>query len=210
MIGASSQIEFINRAVCTQGEHFVDSWALSWVSIQNGTGGPNNILQTGYAKCGVSSSCGWNGGNSYVWYYYGRNAGPCGAKFQTGVVKIYNVSSGLHDFAVLKSGTHYNVTVVSVVEAQRSVSDIETCWEGGGASSAGWYNEMLNNGDQGGGPSTNHQSLDNNAYLTGTGWHSFTHPLNSLCVNTAALPNWHCQWSGSYSDRIYTWDDRFP
>ena len=205
--GAYSQIEYINRAVCTQGEHFVSSWALSWVSLQ-ALSGPTNIFQGGYARCGIDGACNWNGGTSYVWYFYGHEQGPCGQLFGTGIVKLYNATSGVHDFYVVKSGTHYNFTVDSVVEYQRGSADIDTCWPSGAGSGA-WYNEMLNDGDQGGGPNSNHQSFDNNEYQNAAGWHYFDRTLNSLCVDTGT-PHWHCQTSGVSKHKIYAWDDRFP
>ena len=101
------------------------------------------------------------------------------------------------------------MTIDCVVEYQRAIADIETCWGRNAATSAGWYNEMMNDGDEGGGPNSNHQSYENNAYLTGLGWFDFNRPLNSVCANTGTS-HWHCQNSGVLANKFYAWDDRFP
>lgn len=209
LIGVYAQIEYINRSVCTQAERFVGSWALSWVALEGSQAtGVNNIFQGGYAKCGVDGSCNWNGGVSYVFVYYGHNQGACGQSFGTGVILIYNASSGVHDFSVLKSGTHYNYTVDSAVEYQRSLADVDTCWPG--VTHVGYFNEMLNNGDQGGGPSSNHQSFNNTEYEKAAGWFYRNRTLNSLCDANSYSAHWHCQTSATSQHLFYAWDDRFP
>lgn len=190
LIGVYSEIEYINKGLCVQGSSIIGSWSLSWVSLDGPQ--PNvpgvNIFQGGYAKCPPASvgSCPYNLGNTYSWVYYGRKQGACGVAFNTGFVKIGNVSSGTHFFQISKVGSQYNFYVDQVLKYHRSLADIETCWPG--VTGMEWQNEMLNDGDQGGGPVSNHQNFDANQYQNATGWHPANRALGRPAMPIPTQP----------------------
>lgn len=216
LIGVYSEIEFIERSLCLQGPPGTprwNSWALSWVSLDgpqtNETPGID-IFQGGYAKCPVTSvgSCPYNNGVSYTWYYYAHEQGACGAAFNTGIVKVANVSSGTHFFQVSKVGGQYNFYIDETLKYHRSLADIETCWPG--VSGMEWQNEMLNPGDQGGGPLSNHQNFGANQYQNGTGWHPANRTLSAYCDANSYPSAWHCRTSSTDQNLFRSWDDRAP
>jgi hypothetical protein len=219
MIGAYTEIKYVNKSLCQQSPTVqkYKSWSLSWVSLE-GPVDPDplngiNIYQGGYAKCPdpVASlpSCPYNGGVSYVWYYYAHHASTaCGMPFSTGIVKIANATTGTHFFQVSKVGTQANFYVDEVLKNHRPWTDISTCWSG--VAAAEWQNEMLNIGDQGGGPLSDHQDFGNNQYQTSTGWHPFNLPLSSDCPGNSYPAHWICKTSSNQADRFRSWDDRAP
>jgi hypothetical protein len=214
LIGVYSEIQYVNKGLCFQGPGpTVDSWSLSWVSLD----GPQSpliagvdILQGGYAKCPdpLVGSCPYNNGATYYWVYYGHEVGPCGAAFNTGFIKIANATSGTHFFQVSKVGSQYNFYVDEVLKYHRSLADIQTCWPG--VAAAEWQNEMLNDGDQGGGPLSNYQDFGENQYQNGSGWHPANRTLISACDANSNPANWYCTTSSTEQDRFKSWDNRAP
>lgn len=216
LIGVYSEIQFAQKSLCLQGppgNPIYNSWALSWVSIdgpQTASTPGIDIFQGGYAKCPTTSvgSCPYNSGNSYTWYYYAHEEGACGTAFNTGIKKVANVSSGTHFFQVSKVGNQYNFYVDEVLKYHRSLADIETCWPG--VSVVEWQNEMLNPGDQGGGPLSNYQDFGENQYQNGSGWHAMNRTLSAACDANSYPAHWHCKTTSTEQDRFKSWDDRAP
>jgi hypothetical protein len=216
LIGVYSEIQFFEKSLCIQGPPGTPryhSWALSWVSLdgpQSSSTPGIDIFQGGYAKCPPSSvgSCPYNNGVSYTWYYYAHEEGPCGLAFNTGIKKLANVTSGTHFFQVSRVGTKYNFYVDEVLKYSRPRADIETCWPG--VAAVEWQNEMLNKGDQGGGPLSNYQDFGENQYQNSTGWHAANRTLNAACDANSYPAHWHCKTTGTEQDRFKSWDDRAP
>jgi hypothetical protein len=208
--GVYSRIEYYNERVCDQGETFVYSWSLQWVGLQGPPNSPGtDIFQGGYAKCSVvAGSCPWNSGNSYTWVYYGHQMGACGQAAHSPFTKIYNVSSGTHDFQIAKSGSYYKFSIDGVVEYQRPASDLDLCWDS--IDSTVWTAEMLNTGDQAGGSVGNHQDFLNNEWQDGGGWHFITRTLGAPCNFNSYPAHWHCNISQASGEDFANWDDRFP
>lgn len=215
LIGVYSEIQFTERSLCLQGPPGAEmpSWALSWVSID----GPQDdqtpgidIYQGGYAKCPSDrvGSCPYNNGTSYIWHYYAHEQGACGLAYNTGFRYDMDVSSGFHDFQVSKVSGRYRFYVDEVQEGSRDASDIETCWPG--IVQVEWQNEMLNTGDQGGGPVSNHQDFRNNQYQNGTGWHNMNRTLSADCDANSYPAHWHCHTTSTTANTFKSWDDRAP
>jgi hypothetical protein len=205
--GVYSELDYIPKTLCTQGSTSLDSWSLSWVSLDGPGGGPD-IWQGGYAKCPTISSCPWNGGITYYFAYYGRDAGVCGVATNTGFINLGNATAGLHFFQVSKVGTRYNFYIDETCKTHVSQDAIETCWPG--ATSVEWQNEMLNNGDQGGGSLSNRQDFKNNQYQGGAGWHNMNRALAAYCDANSYPTHWHCRTSSTVANNFTAWDDRFP
>lgn len=209
--GVYSEIEYIDKKLCIQGTPRVNSWSLSWVSID----GPQSlstpgidIYQGGYADCPFTGTCPFNNGVSYIWYFYGHEQGACGLPFNSGVIKLQNATSGIHDFQISKVGARYNFYYDEVDINHISQADVETCWPG--VAAVEWQNEMLNNADQGGGGLANRQDFRVNQYQNGTGWHPMNRTLGSLCDANSYPSHWHCRTSSTISNNFTSWDDRFP
>lgn len=212
IIGVYSEIQYINKGLCVQAFGSpVHSWSLSWVSLDGRPAAVGlNIFQGGYAKCPPSSvgSCPYNNGASYTWVYYAHEQGACGLAFNTGFVKIANATSGTHFFQISKVGSQYNYYIDEQLKYHRSVSDISTCWSG--VTGAEWQNEMLNNGDQGGGPPSDHQEFGANQYQNGSGWHPANRTLGDYCDANSYPTDWHCRTSTVDANLFRSWDDRAP
>lgn len=73
-----------------------------------------------------------------------------------------------------------------------------------------WQNEMLNTGDQGGGPVSNYQDFGENQYQNGTGWHPMNRTLSAACDANSYVAHWHCKTTATEQDRFKSWDDRAP
>ena len=214
LIGVYSEIEYINKGLCVQEfGRPTHSWALSWVSLE----GPQDdqtpgidIFQGGYAKCPPSSvgSCPYNNGATYTWVYYAHEEGACGLAFNTGFVKIANATSGIHFFQVSKVGSQYNFYVDEVLKYHRSLADIQTCWPG--VTREEWQNEMLNIGDQGGGPVSNLPNFDANQYQNATGWHAANRTLRSACDYNYYAAHWRCLTDDATANQFRSEDDRAP
>jgi len=209
--GVYAEIEYVNESPCTQGATKVASWSLSWVSLD----GPQtpadgvNIFQGGYAKCPdpTVGSCPWNNGVTYYWVFYQRETGACGIKFTTPFIKIANAATGLHFFQISKVGSNYNFYIDEVFKYARSASDLDTCWPG--VVAVEYQDEMLNNGDQGGGTVSNHQLFGNVQYQNGSGWHLENHASGSACSANSNPTNWRCAWDYTHHN-FYPWDNRAP
>ena len=210
--GVYSEIEYIDKSLCVQGATRSDSWSLSWVSLDgpqdSGTPGVD-IFQGGYAKCPPPSvgNCPYSYGLTYIWVFYGHEQGACGLASNTGFVKIANATSGMHFFQISKVGTNYNFYYDESLKYSRPQADVDTCWPG--INNAEWQNEMLNNGDQGGGPLSNHQAFANNQYQTSV-WHDFNRTLGASCDANSYPAHWTCVSSSLDPNWFTSWDDRAP
>ncbi|MES2209375.1 MAG: hypothetical protein V4515_04230 [Chloroflexota bacterium] len=204
--GVYAEIEYVNENLCVQAATKVWSWSLSWVSLdgpQTAAAGVN-IYQGGYAKCPDPSvnTCPWNNGITYYWVFYQRETGPCGLVFGTPFIKIANAATGLHFFQISKVGSSHNYYIDEVFKYSRSVSDIETCWPG--VAAVEYQDEMLNDGDQGGGTVSNHQLFGNVQYQNASGWHYENRTPGSGCANSNPT-NWRCTWDYT-GHNFYPWD----
>jgi len=211
--GVYGEIERINEILCTQGATKVGSWSLAWVSLdgpQSPTVPGIDIYQGGYAQCPPADvgSCPYNNGANYLWIYYAREQGACGAAFNTGFINQGNSTSGYHFFQASKVGGYYNFYIDEVFKHARLASDIDTCWPG--VSGVEWQDEMLNDQDQGGGHVSNPQGWRNNQYQNATGWHNADRTLNSNCDANSFPAHWHCVTSATNKRAFDTWDDRVP
>ena len=210
--GAYAEIEYFNESLCTQGATTVNSWSLSWVSLdgpQSSSVPGIDIFQGGYAKCPdpTVGSCPWNAGITYYWVFYAREQGACGAAFNTGFIKIANAAAGIHFFQVSKVGSNYNFYIDEVLKYQRSLADIDTCWPG--VSAVEYQDEMLNNGDQAGGTVSNHQSFAEVQYQNATGWHYESRASGAACDANSFPASWRCNWDYT-GHNFYPWDARVP
>ncbi len=209
--GVYAEIEYFNESLCVQGATKVGSWSLSWVSLdgpQTGADGVN-IFQGGYAKCPppIVGSCPWNNGVTYYWYFYQHETGACGlVGGSPTIMKIANAGSGLHFFQISKVGSNYNFYIDEVFKYGRPASDIDTCWPG--VTAVEYQDEMLNNGDQGGGTVSNHQLFGNIQYQDASGWHLEYQTPGSACANSNPT-NWRCNWDYT-GHNFYPWDNRAP
>lgn len=213
LVGVYSEIQFVEKSLCTQGSTSVPSWSLSWISIDDGGQGSGlNIYQGGYAKCPpptVPGSCPYNIGTSYYWVYYAREqSSDCGLAWNTGFIDLGNVFTGFHEFQISKVSGSYNFYIDHALKHQRTAFDLETCWPA--IAQLEWKNEMLNNGDQGGGPLSEHQDFRNNQYKDGSGWHDANRTTSSLCEANSYPTHWYCRTSPIHANTLKAWDDRFP
>jgi hypothetical protein len=214
LIGVYSEIQYVDKGLCFQASSpYVPSWSLSWVSLE----GPQtdavpgiDIFQGGYAKCPFPAvgSCPWNNGSSYYWVYYAHEQGACGAAFNTGFINIAFAATGTHFFQVSKVGSQYNFYVDELLRYHRSLADIQTCWPG--VTRVEWQNEMLNDGDQGGGPLSDHQDFGANQYQNATGWHPENRSLSTACDYNSYPLHWHCNTTPTTANQFKSWDDRAP
>ena len=213
LIGVYTEIERLGKQLCTQGATRMDSWSLSWVSLD----GPNtsapgdNIFQGGYAQCPdpVVSNCPYNGGVLYFFDYYAHEQSvACGIAYATLFTNYGNPSGGYHFFQVSKVGTHYNFYIDEVLRDQIGLGSIDTCW--GYIAGGEWQNEMLNINDQGGGHVSNPQGFHKNQYQTSTGWHNANRTLGSTCDANNYTTHWHCKTSTTSANYFDAYDDRVP
>ncbi|MBA2719025.1 MAG: hypothetical protein H0U52_07270 [Chloroflexi bacterium] len=211
--GAYTEIERLDKMLCTPQTTRYPSWSLSWVSLEGpASTGENNIFQVGFAKCPAFSVCPYNGGALYYFSYYERATGVCGADFREWHVEDALVpnpgAAGYHFFQVSKVGTTYNLYIDETFIRSKSVHDVETCW--GGVKSAEWQNETLNDNDQAGGRVANPQGFHKNQYQTSAGWQNANRTLGSKC-NANSLPGiWHCNTSGTTANYFDAYDGRVP
>jgi hypothetical protein len=217
-VGVKATIEWANPVLCAQTGTNDPSWSLSWVSL-DGANSPQiagvNIFQGGFARCAnVPSSCPYNGGASYYWYYYGHETGPCGLAFNTGVVKasLGNAGTGSRIYRIERSGSTYGFWISGQLQVSRSADDLDVCWDGG-VRAVEWQNEMLDPGDHTGGLVSDAQKWETVAYKNSLGtWVALDRG------NTSALPcdansnptYWSCLISASPRDVFYQYDRRAP
>lgn len=220
LIGASAQVRWYDTSLCNQGPTPDYSWSLSWVALVGVS--TQDIFQVGFGKCAnvpttsTSSSCPYNSGVSYHWYYYQRaGGGPCGAEFNTTFQKAPkgNASAGTYTYAIQQksdtSGTYFAATIDGQEQTRRSTSDLNVCWQGG-ITGAQYMNEMLDAGDQNGGTVSSHQPFSAITYQSSTGWHNTSWTLLRNCDANSDPTDWSCVVSSTSHNTFYNYDRRAP
>ena len=110
---------------------------------------------------------------------------------------------------ISKVGTQWNFYIDEALKYTRTQTDITSCWPG--VAAIEWQNEMLNSGDQGGGPLSNYQNYDANQYQTSTGvWHPANRTVLSTCDANSYPAHWNCLTDNATANQFRSADDRLP
>ncbi len=146
---------------------------------------------------------------TYYWVYYAHEQGNCGLAYNTGFINKGNATTGTHDFQISKVGDRWNFYIDEVLKYQRTLIDITSCWPA--VTQIEWQNEMLNSGDQGGGPLSNYQNYDANQYQSSTGvWHPANRPVLTNCDANSYPLHWNCLTDNATANQFRSADDRLP
>ena len=203
--GASARIEYVNEALCTGFDPALHaSFSSSWVGIE-APSGANSLFQVGYDKCrGSPPGCAQANLSYFFWaegWEASQTCGPASPPYPHKAPKG-NATGGLHLFTVVKSGSNVVLKIDGDVQHTRSWSIVTNCW--GSVGDAAWVNEVINFGDQSGGPNSDRQNWEDVQYHK-TSWQE--HSGTSCNVN--GWPHQQCDWDSSPPDKFWTWDTRY-
>jgi hypothetical protein len=211
--GASARMEYENPSLCSgfnpalHGQSF-SAW---WVAVQNhqsagcaGTG--RCIFQVGVAKC-QSTGCPQTGAPFYF-VAHGWPGGYCGVARDPSAIPKGTATSGLHLFSVFNDTTTGKLVAKidgATVFNPYSFASYSVCW--GGVNDAAWTDEVMNFGDQSGGPNADRQNFESVKLHKSGAWLDVVGAAIP-CNGGPTWPHQRCGWSVG-NPKFWAWDSRF-
>jgi hypothetical protein len=219
-IGAQASVETVNEGLCAPTDGFGSS-SSSWVALVGaylGSGSENDIYQVGIDKC-QDPGCPRDPPTTYYFYAYGHHASTaCGAeklpvavKAPKGDATAYSHVMKVDKVFVSGGANEYRLYVDGAEQNRVLATQLETCWNGVGASE--YADEVHDPGDQAGGCiSSCVEHAQNFAYVQyrdGLGWHSMNRPFGQVC-DVHDLSTMNCNIASNLHDWFYVRDTRAP
>lgn len=207
--GAKANIEYFDEALCTTAG--AADFSAFWAAVV-GNPGINNIFQVGVDKC-RNGPCvaGVPQNQSYYFWAYGRNLGPCGAAIgpEPHLAPLGNAGAGTKTYEVIReftpgAGYSWRAKINGAVQWTKADADLNTCWNG--VDRADFFNEVWDINAQSGGSNFNKQLFSAVNWNDDGVWNQISGSGNCTFHD---LPTMICVWRGGN----ITWfssDSRFP